>query len=94
MATNEEEKNALSPRQCTMSQVKHNNGKTTRISLRIASTTTLFTRTGPQWLLAVCRPQKNAPGKEIWLQWRNGYWKLRHILRPKTNCSTKKILNC
>ena len=25
----------------------------------------------PKWLLAVCRPQKNAPGKEIWLQWRS-----------------------
>ena len=31
--------------------------------------------TMPQWLL-VCRPQKNAPGKEIWLQYRRdiGNW--------------------
>ena len=25
---------------------------------------------------------------------KKGYKKLRHILRPKTNCSTKKTLNC
>ena len=70
-ATNEE-KHALSPRQCTVSQVDHNNGKTTWI----ASTPTLFSRSGPQWLLTVCRPQKNAPGKEIWFQWRSniGNW--------------------
>ena len=28
MATNEEERSALSPRQCTVSQVDHNDGKT------------------------------------------------------------------
>ena len=37
MATNEEEKNALSPRQCTVSQVDCNDGKTTWISHWIAS---------------------------------------------------------
>ena len=32
----------------------------------------------PQWLVAVCRPQKNAPGKEIWHQWRDdiGSWRV------------------
>ena len=59
-ATNEE-KSALSPRQCTVSQVYCNDGKTTWI----ASTLALFSWSGPQQLLAVCRPQKNTPGKEI-----------------------------
>ena len=66
-ATNEEEKSALSPRQCTMSQVSCNDSKITWIALRIASAPTLFYRSGPQQLQAVCRAQKNAPGKEIWL---------------------------
>ena len=70
MATNEE-KSALSPRQCFVSQVDCNNGKTTWIALKIASAPTLFSKSGHQWLLAVCRPQKNAPGKEIWVQWRS-----------------------
>ena len=64
-------KSALSPRRCTVSQVVCNNDKTTWTALRIAFTPTLFSRSGPQWLLAVCRSQKNAPGKEIWLQWRS-----------------------
>ena len=64
IATNEE-KSALSPRQCTMSQVDRNDGKITWLALQIASTSTLFSRSGPQWQLAVCRPQKNALRKEI-----------------------------
>ena len=44
--------------------------KITWIVLRIASAPTLFSISSPHRLLAVCRPQKNAPGKEIWLQWR------------------------
>ena len=54
-----------------VSQVDRNDGKTTWIALWIASAPTLSSRSGPQQLLAVCRPQKNAPGKEIWLQWRS-----------------------
>ena len=69
--TNEEGKRALLPRQCTVSQVDRNDGKTTWIALRIASAPTEFSICGPQQLLAVCRPQKNTPGKEIWLQWRS-----------------------
>ena len=89
MATNEEEKSALSLRQCTVSQVDCNNGKTTWITLQTASTPTLFSRSGPQQLLAVCRPQKNAPGKEIWLQWRSEignwgiFWCQRQIVLQK-----------
>ena len=42
-----------------------NDGKTTWIALQIASIPALFSRFSPQQLLALCRPQKNAPGKEI-----------------------------
>ena len=62
-------KSVLWPRQSTMSQVDRNDGKATWIALWIASIPTLFSRSGPQWLLAVYRPQ-NIPEKEIWLQWR------------------------
>ena len=65
MATNEEGK-----RQRTVSQVNQNYGKTTWIVFQIASAPILSSRSGPQRLLAVFRPQKNTPGKEIWLQWR------------------------
>ena len=57
--------------------------------LWIASAPTLFSRSGSQWLLAVCRPQKNAPGKEIWLQWRSDignwgiFWGQRQIILQK-----------
>ena len=67
--------------------------KTTWIALWIASTPTLLSRSGPQQLLAVCRPQKNAPGKEIWLQWRSDirnrdvFWGQRQIVLQKaSNC--------
>ena len=75
-ATNEEEKSALSPKQCTVLEVDRYDGETTWIALRIACAPTLFSRSGPQRLLAVCRPQKNAQGKEIWLQRRSdiGNW--------------------
>ena len=48
MATNEEEKCALSPRQCIVLQVDCNNGKTSRIALQIASAPTLFSSSGSQ----------------------------------------------
>ena len=66
-ATNKEEKSALSPRQCAVSQVDRNDGKTTWTALLIASVSPIFFRSGPQWLRAVCRAQKNAQEKEIWL---------------------------
>ena len=43
----------------------------------------------PQRLLALCWPEKNAPGKEIWLQWRSDYrnwglfWEQRRIILQK-----------
>ena len=95
-ATNEEGKSALSPRQCTMSQVDCN--KTTWIALQIASTPTLFSRSGLQWLLAICRPQKNAPGKEIWLQWRSDignwglFWGQRQIVLQKMHRIVREAL--
>ena len=64
-ATDEEEESALSSRQCTMSQVDCIDGKTTWIAIWIASAPIPFSRSGSQQLLAVCRPQKNAPEKEI-----------------------------
>ena len=68
---NEEEKSALSPRQCTVSQVDRNNRKISRIALWITSSSTVFAGSGSQWLVPVCKPKKNSPGKKIWLQWRS-----------------------
>ena len=64
-------------RQYTVLQVDCNNGRTTWIALQIVSAPSLFSRSGPQ---------KNAAGKEIWLQWRNDIgnwgivWGLRQII--------------
>ena len=49
-----------------MSQIERNDGRPTWIPLRIASKHTLLYRSGPSDYI----PQKNAPGKEIRLQWR------------------------
>ena len=65
MATNEEEKSALSPRQCTVSLVNHKNDKSIWIALWIASTHTLFSWSGPQQLLAICRPLNILQGKRF-----------------------------
>ena len=46
-ATNEEEKGALSSRQCAVSQVGHNDSKTPWIALRIFSVPSLFSVSGP-----------------------------------------------
>ena len=67
---NEEEKSALSPRQCAVSQVNHNNGQIARIALWIASSSTVFSASGSQLLLPVYWSKTNVPEKEIWLQWR------------------------
>ena len=58
-------KSASSPIQCTMSQVDCNNGKITWIAFQIASAPTLFFRSYPQQLLALCRPQKVLQGKRF-----------------------------
>ena len=98
MATNEEENNALSPRQYNVSQVDHNNRESTWIALWIASTPTLFSRSGLQQLLAVCRSQKNALGNEIWLQWRNDiwnwgvFWGQRQIVVQKRYHTVREVL--
>ena len=53
---------------------------------------------GPQWLLAVCRPQKNVPGKEIWLQWRSDIenwgvvWGQRQINQQKRHQIVREVL--
>ena len=82
----------------TMHCVNCNDGKTTWIALRIASTPTLFYRSVPWWLLAICRSQKNAPGKEIWLQWRSDirnwgvFWGQRQILLQKRHWIVREVL--
>ena len=91
-------KSALSTRQCTVLQVDCNDGKTTWIALWIASTPTLFSKSGPQQLLAVYRPQKNDPGKEIWLQWKSDignwgiFWCQRQIVRQKRHWIVREAL--
>ena len=98
MIPNEKEKSSLSPRQCTVSQVNRNDSKTTWIALQIASACTLFSRSGPQQQLAVCRPQKNVPSKEIWLQWRSDignwgvFWGQRQIVYQKEHWIVKEAL--
>ena len=88
-ATNEEEKSALSPRPWQ---------NCIKLLLQIASTATLFSRSGSQQQLAVCRPQKNAPGKEIWLQWRSEigswgiFWGQRQIVLQKRYRIVKEVL--
>ena len=72
-----------------LSQVDCNDGKTIWIALRTASASTLFSISDRQRLLAICRLQKNAPGKEIWLQWRSDignwgvFWGQRQIVLQK-----------
>ena len=93
-----EEVNALSTRQCTVSQVDRNDGKTTWIALRIVSALTLFSRSGPQWLLTVCKPKKNAPEKKIWQQWKRDirnwgvFWGQRQIVQQKGHRIVREAL--
>ena len=89
-----EEKSALSPTQCTVSQVRCNNGKTTWIALWIASALTLFSRSGSPAITGCLQTSKECSRKRDLAPMKKRYWKLRCILRPKTNCSTKKALNC
>ena len=72
--------------------------KTTWIALQIASAPSLFSRSGPQRLLAVCKLQKNAPEKEIWLHWRNDignwgvFWSQRQIIQQKRHWIVREAL--
>ena len=91
-------KSAFSLRSCTISQVDCNDGESTWTALQIASTPTLFFRSGPQWLLAVCRLQKNASEKEIWLQWISDignwgvFWGQRQIFLQKRHRNVREAL--
>ena len=88
------EKGALSTRHCTISQVNHNDGKTTWIALWIAFAPTLFYRSGPPTATSCLQTSKERSKKRDLTPMKNWYQKLRRILRPKINCSTKKVLNC
>ena len=98
MTTNEEEKRALSRRQCTVSQVNRNDDATTWIALQIASAPTLFSRSGPQLQMAVSKPQKNVLGKEILHQWRSDignwgiFWSQRQIILLKRHWIFREAL--
>ena len=93
-ATNEEEKSALSPKQCTVSQVDCNDGKTTWIALWIASIPTLFSRSVLPGTTGCLQTSKECSRERDLAPMKKWYWKLRCILRPKTNRSIKKALNC
>ena len=47
-------KKCRSTKQCTVPQVHENDGQIEWIKFRIASSPTIFCRSGPQWLLAFC----------------------------------------
>ena len=68
MASHAKQRSAVPPRQCTVAQVHENDGQIELIKFRIVSSPTLFSRSDPQRLLALCCPEKNAQEKEIWLQ--------------------------
>ena len=59
---------------------------------------TIFSKSGVQRLLTLCWPEKNAPGKEIWLQWRsdcwNGglFWEERQIILQKRHRKVREAL--
>ena len=63
--------------------------KLNELKLQITSSPTIFSRSGQQRILALCWPGKNAPGKEIWLQWRSDcrkwglFWDPRRIILKK-----------
>ena len=66
-ATNQEEKSAHSPRQCTMSQINQNDTKTTGIAFRIASRTRSILDIWPPVTTGCLQTSKECSRKEIWL---------------------------
>ena len=91
-ATNEE-KSALSSRQCTVTSWSQWWQKYMNCSSNCFCTHPIF----QIWLPATTRcllTSKEFSRKRDLAPVNKWYWKLRHILRPKTNCSTKKALNC
>ena len=92
MATNEEEKSVLSPRQCTMSQVDRNDGKLHELHFKsLPHPDSPDLASSDYWLFAdlkrILQGKRFGSNEEL-------YRKLKCILRPKTNCSTKKTSNC
>jgi hypothetical protein len=61
---NVKKKSAVSSRHYTESQINQNDGKFAWINIRIASSFTVFSRSGLPWPFSVCRPQKNACWKK------------------------------
>ena len=94
MATNEVGKNALSLRQCTVSQVDCNDGKTTWIALWIASTPTLFSSN--YWLFADLKRMLQV--KRFGSNWRSyirnqgNFWDQRQVVLQKRHQIVKEAL--
>ena len=76
-------KSALSPRQWTVSQINHNDGKTTWIAFWFASAPTLLSRFAD--LKRMHQEKRFGSNEEVISE-------NRCILSPKTNCSTKKSI--
>ena len=57
-ASQAKEKSVVPLRQCTVPQVHENDGQIKWINLKIASSPTIFSVSGPQRLLALCWPEK------------------------------------
>ena len=97
-ASHAKEKSAVPPRQCTVPQVHENDGQIEWIKLRNASSPTIFSRSGPWWLVAHCWPEKNAPRKEIWLQCRSDcrnwglFWEQRRIILQKRHRKVREAM--
>jgi hypothetical protein len=65
-ASFEEDKNcAFSSTQCTGLQINQNDGKIAWIRLRIASSSTVFSRSGPQWLFLFAILKRMLTGKKF-----------------------------
>ena len=60
------------------------------IARQIASTPTLFSKSCSLRPLAVCRPQKKALGKTIWLQWRSDIFETEAYFEDKDKSFYKK----
>ena len=64
-ASDAKEKSAVPPRQWTLTQIHDNDGQIEWIKLRIASSPTIFSRSGPQRLMALCWPEIILQGKRF-----------------------------
>ena len=97
-ASHAKEKSAVSPRQCIVPQVHENDSQIEWIKHRIASSPITSSRSGPQRIMALCWPEKNTPGKEIWLQSRSDrrnsglFWEQRRIILLKRHRKVREAL--